>query len=105
VNPLLERVVSIFDENGDSEIEFKEFIRALSIFSDKGNKEEKLKCTPSFYQFYLLMILLVAFRVYDIDNDGKISNGELFQVLKMMVGENLNDTQARCLPFNKKTDS
>ena len=32
-------------------------------------------------------------RIYDIDNDGYISNGELFQVLKMMVGSNLKDTQ------------
>lgn len=28
-----------------------------------------------------------------IDKDGYISNGELFQVLKMMVGNNLKDTQ------------
>lgn len=32
-------------------------------------------------------------RIYDIDNDGYISNGELFQVLKMMVGSNLKDAQ------------
>ena len=38
-------------------------------------------------------MFLVAFRIYDIDNDGFISNGELFQVLKMMVGSNLKDTQ------------
>lgn len=31
--------------------------------------------------------------MYDIDGDGFISNGELFQVLKMMVGDNLNDVQ------------
>ena len=28
-----------------------------------------------------------------MDNDGYVSNGELFQVLKMMVGSNLKDTQ------------
>lgn len=28
-----------------------------------------------------------------MDRDGFISNGELFQVLKMMVGNNLKDTQ------------
>jgi serine/threonine-protein phosphatase 2B regulatory subunit len=28
-----------------------------------------------------------------MNGDGYISNGELFQVLKMMVGTNLNDTQ------------
>ena len=32
-------------------------------------------------------------RIYDMDNDGYVSNGELFQVLKMMVGNNLKDTQ------------
>lgn len=31
----------------------------------------------------------VAFKVYDVDRDGFISNGELFLVLKMMVGSNL----------------
>ena len=36
---------------------------------------------------------LVAFQIYDIDRDGFITNSELFQVLKMMVGNNLKDTQ------------
>lgn len=36
---------------------------------------------------------IVAFKVYDMDRDGFISNGELFLVLKMMVGNNLKDNQ------------
>jgi len=36
---------------------------------------------------------VVAFKVYDMDRDGYISNGELFLVLKMMVGNNLRDQQ------------
>jgi len=40
-----------------------------------------------------LCMLTVAFKIYDIDRDGYISNGELFQVLKMMVGNNLKDGQ------------
>lgn len=35
----------------------------------------------------------VAFNIYDIDQDGFISNGELFQVLKTMVGSNLSEKQ------------
>lgn len=31
----------------------------------------------------------VAFKVYDMDRDGYISNGELYLVLKQMVGNNL----------------
>ena len=38
-------------------------------------------------------MLIVAFRVYDMDNDGFISNGELFMTLKMMVGNNLKDIE------------
>jgi len=41
----------------------------------------------------VLGCITVAFKIYDIDRDGYISNGELFQVLKMMVGNNLKDGQ------------
>lgn len=44
-------------------------------------------------ELFLTFFLAVAFRIYDMDKDGYISNGELFQVLKMMVGNNLKDTQ------------
>lgn len=59
-------------------MDFQEFVYGLSAFSSKGNKEQKLR---------------FAFQVYDIDRDGFISNGELFIVLKMMVGSNLKDQQ------------
>lgn len=50
------------------------------------------------YAAYLISLHLphrsaVAFKVYDMDRDGYISNGELFLVLKMMVGNNLKDGQ------------
>merc|ERR1712123_129074 len=77
-NPLVRRVIDIFDDDGNGEVDFKEFIQGLSHFSAKGDMESKLR---------------FAFRIYDMDNDGYISNGELFQVLKMMVGSNLKDTQ------------
>jgi len=77
-NPLATRMIAIFDEDGGGDVDFQEFVLGLSAFSSKGNKEEKLK---------------FAFKVYDIDRDGYISNGELFIVLKMMVGSNLKDQQ------------
>ena len=77
-NPLVQRVIEIFDTDGNKEIDFKEFIEGISQFSVKGEKENKLK---------------FAFKIYDIDQDGFISNGELFTVLKMMVGNNLKDVQ------------
>jgi Ca2+-binding EF-hand superfamily protein len=77
-NPLVQRVIDIFDTDGNGEVDFKEFIQGVSQFSVKGDKESKLR---------------FAFSIYDIDRDGFIANGELFQVLKMMVGNNLKDSQ------------
>lgn len=37
--------------------------------------------------------MAVAFQIYDVDRDGFISAGELFHVLKIMVGSNLKDQQ------------
>ncbi|XP_004848255.2 calcineurin subunit B type 2 [Heterocephalus glaber] len=81
-NPLVKRVIDIFDTDGNEEVDFKEFITGISQFSVRGNEEQKLR---------------FAFRIYDIDKDGYISNGELFRVLKMMVGENLSNWQLQQL--------
>lgn len=77
-NPLAGRLVEVFDTDGNGEVDFGEFVHALSTFSSKGNLEEKLRFT---------------FNVFDIDGDGKLSNGELFIVLKKMVGDNLQNSQ------------
>ncbi|CAO1634240.1 unnamed protein product [Sympodiomycopsis kandeliae] len=77
-NPLALRMIAIFDDDGGGTVDFQEFVAGLSAFSSQGSREEKLK---------------FAFKVYDMDRDGLISNGELFLVLKMMVGNNLKDQQ------------
>lgn len=89
-NPLATRMIAIFDEDGGGDVDFQEFVSGLSAFSSKGNKEEKLR---------------FAFRVYDIDRDGYISNGELFIVLKMMVGSNLKDQQLQQVCANEERTS
>ncbi|WWD22171.1 calcineurin subunit B [Kwoniella shandongensis] len=77
-NPLAHRMIAIFDEDGSGSVDFQEFVGGLSAFSSKGGREEKLR---------------FAFKVYDMDRDGFISNGELYLVLKQMVGNNLKDQQ------------
>ena len=42
-NPLVQRVIDIFDEDGNGEVDFKEFIQGVSQFSVKGDKQSKLK--------------------------------------------------------------
>lgn len=79
-NPLVQRVIDIFDADGNGEVDFKEFIHGVSQFSVKGDKLSKLK---------------FAFRIYDMDNDGFISNGELFQVSICLNNlSNKNDTKS-----------
>lgn len=77
-NPLATRLIETFDKDGSGDVDFQEFITGLSIFSTKGLEDDKLK---------------FAFEIYDIDKDGFISNGELYIVLKMMVGQNLTNDQ------------
>ena len=81
--------------SGGGTVDFQEFVGGLSAFSSRGGREEKLRC-KSASSFFLcdlgdvkLSLRVVAFKVYDMDRDGFISNGELFLVLKMMVGSNL----------------
>ena len=81
-NPLVKRVIAVLDKNKDGNISFLEFVQGLNALSAGASNEEKLR---------------FAFQIYDINNDGYISNGELFTVLKMMVGNNLNDVQLQQL--------
>ncbi|KEP65269.1 UNVERIFIED_CONTAM: protein phosphatase 2b regulatory subunit, putative [Hammondia hammondi] len=81
-NPLVKRVLSIFDTNGDGKVSFVEFLVGLSKLAANTDEFQKTK---------------FAFDVYDINKDGSISNGELFAVMKMMVGSNLNDQQLQQL--------
>lgn len=81
-NPLVQRVISVLDKNKDGNISFLEFVQGLSALSAGASNEEKLR---------------FAFEIYDINGDGYISNGELFKVLKMMVGNNLTDVQLQQL--------
>jgi serine/threonine-protein phosphatase 2B regulatory subunit len=82
-NPLVGRVVSTFDADNNGEVDFQEFLQALTIFtSSNATIEDKY---------------LFTFKMYDVNNDGFISNGDLFQILKAMVGNNLSDVQLQQL--------
>ena len=89
MNPLAQRIISLFHPPSSQDllngtrhdiINFRDFLKMLSIFSSKCPVIEKEK---------------LAFNVYDIDNDGFISENELFEVLKTMVGDNVKDADLK----------
>ncbi|KAI8900411.1 hypothetical protein BC833DRAFT_276272 [Globomyces pollinis-pini] len=77
VNPLANRITTVF-LNDRQYLTFRDFVIALSPFSKTAKRDIKLE---------------FAFKVYDVDQDGKISYDDLFLMLKTMVGNSLNDSQ------------
>jgi serine/threonine-protein phosphatase 2B regulatory subunit len=81
-NPLVQRVISVFDVDNSGTVSFIEFLVGLAKLAAGTSEEHKLN---------------FAFNIYDVNKDGYISNGDLFQVMKMMVGDNLTDEQLQQL--------
>ncbi len=48
---------------------------------------------PQFGTFFSFLFYVVAFRMYDLDGDDRISKEELLAVLTMMVGANISEDQ------------
>ncbi|KAF3814182.1 hypothetical protein GH733_017798 [Mirounga leonina] len=103
VNPLGERIIDSFFPDGNLRVDFPGFVRVLAHFrpvddEDPGMRDpkepeplnsrmNKLRCefvgTPS----------PIAFQLYDLDRDGKISRHEMLQVLRLMVGVQVTEEQ------------
>ena len=68
----------MFDADSSGEVDFTEFISGMSCFSSQADTESKLR---------------FAFKIYDMDNDGFISNGELYQVSLLIFITSLDRLQ------------
>lgn len=108
-NPLVQRVVATFDSDKSGEVSFAEFISALSVFtttdggsisqsiSQSSNQQAMIEGDDASDSAAKINRFHFTFKLYDVDNDGFISNADLFHVLKTMVGNNLNDVQLQQL--------
>nr|XP_009512455.1 PREDICTED: calcineurin B homologous protein 1-like [Phalacrocorax carbo] len=93
INPLGDRIINAFFPEGEDQVNFRGFMRTLAHFrpiednekSKDQNGPEPLNSRSNKLHF--------AFRLYDLDKDGRISRDELLQVLRMMVGVNISDEQ------------
>ncbi|XP_046563954.1 neuronal calcium sensor 2-like [Haliotis rubra] len=74
-----EHVFRSFDRDGSGSIEFKEFLMAINITSQKGKAEDKLNW---------------AFDMYDIDGNGTIEKNEMESIIEAiysMLGSHLSE--------------
>eukprot|EP00736_Rhodelphis_marinus_P005994 Rmarinus@m.16671 len=76
LNPLIERIIPQLDINKDGVVTFRDFCVALSVFSPEASGEHKQR---------------LAFKIYDVDGDGKISKEDLEDVLRMQMGSAIDD--------------
>ncbi|CRK89683.1 CLUMA_CG003469, isoform A, partial [Clunio marinus] len=80
-NPFKERICESFSKDGYGNLNFEEFLDCLSVFSEHAPRDLKI--------FY-------AFKIYDYDSDGFISEADIRQVLKNLTkGELTFDEQQK----------
>lgn len=111
INPLVDRILSLFDEGGTDEVNFNQFVQVLSVFrsvydveafvggdeAETENQIEKLRTEK----------MRFVFRIYDIKADGYIDKDELLEVIQMMVGTHVGkaDLDAVVAQTFKEADS
>ncbi|XP_020642682.1 calcineurin B homologous protein 2 [Pogona vitticeps] len=85
INPIGDRIISAFFQDGRETADFRTFVNVLAHFrpAEGPGGAEDVNSRLSKLKF--------AFQLYDQDKDGKISRAELLEVLRMMVGIQVTD--------------
>ncbi|KAL6221534.1 hypothetical protein ACLB2K_004930 [Fragaria x ananassa] len=73
VNPLSQRLLKVLDR-----LNFKEFVAFLSAFSSRASLEQKIE---------------FIFKVYDADNNGKVTFNDMLDVLRDLTGQFISEQQ------------
>ena len=77
INPLSQRLVALFENTN-----FQDFVKKVSLFSDKAPFEEKLR---------------FMFQLWDVDGDGRVSLEDLEHVLRQRAGSSLGEGELRAV--------
>ncbi|KAI9136069.1 calcium and integrin binding 1 [Paraphysoderma sedebokerense] len=81
INPFRHRIAEVF-ANEDGILLFEDFLDFLSIFSDEATRDVK-----SFY----------AFQIYDFNNDDYIDGQDMYDMVKLQVGDELSEDEIRTI--------
>nr|DAD45054.1 TPA_asm: hypothetical protein HUJ06_003284 [Nelumbo nucifera] len=73
VNPLSQRLLKMVDG-----LNFKDFVAFLSAFSSKASIQQKIE---------------LIFKVYDLDNKGKVTFNDILEVLRDLTGSFMTEKQ------------
>ncbi|XP_015264260.1 PREDICTED: lysophosphatidylcholine acyltransferase 2 isoform X2 [Gekko japonicus] len=71
VSDVLEELFTLFDRNGDGTIDFREYVIGLSVLCNPANTEETI---------------YMAFKLFDLDDDGVITENEFASVVQSSLG-------------------
>ncbi|XP_036201241.1 lysophosphatidylcholine acyltransferase 2 isoform X2 [Myotis myotis] len=71
VSDVLRQLFALFDRNHDGSIDFREYVIGLAVLCNPANTEE---------------IIQVAFKLFDLDEDGYISEEEFSTILQASLG-------------------
>ncbi|XP_006912581.1 calcineurin B homologous protein 2 [Pteropus alecto] len=94
VNPLGDRIIDSFFPEGNLRVDFPGFVRVLAHFRPVDDEGTRTRGPDEPEPFNSRMNKLrFAFQLYDLDRDGKISQQEMLQVLRLMVGVQVTEEQ------------
>ncbi|XP_004637071.1 lysophosphatidylcholine acyltransferase 2 [Octodon degus] len=71
VSDVLRQLFALFDRNNDGSIDFREYVIGLAVLCNPANTEE---------------IIQVAFKLFDVDKDGCITEEEFSTILQASLG-------------------
>uniref|UniRef100_A0A8C9V1L2 Lysophosphatidylcholine acyltransferase 2 n=1 Tax=Scleropages formosus TaxID=113540 RepID=A0A8C9V1L2_SCLFO len=71
VSPPLEELFALFDRNGDGTIDFREYVIGVTVLCQPANTEDTIQ---------------MAFKLFDLDNDGSITQDEFSSLIRSALG-------------------